>query len=276
MTDLLDQIAATLRGADGLLQIQGHADHSGEARHNQDLGRDRAHEVAVALVDRGTRGGNRMRISTRGETQPVSLDAAGGYNALNRRVELWLEPVPAGSAAPECDIYYSGIPLIPQPNKLSCWAAAGAMMVSYHERRTVRPEEIARRFGVTLEESNGSIMSQFEDTLGMEPVVFPEASVLTTVAQWCDWLHTHGPLLVSVVGDPGHSIVVHGLVGSGDGAQVYIHNPWDTSTRFDDSDPHDFHPANRGLSYHASFGDFRGDFGGLGLANFARLRVLHW
>jgi hypothetical protein len=281
VSQLLDEIATAIREqpGDGIVYVVGHADQSGEQTYNLNLGSDRATEVSMELINRGVPGGLRMRPSSRGEGQPRSTrhEDAQGHNPYNRRVEIWIGPIDRNvTTSLDCNIHYSGIPLIAQPNKLACWAASAAMMISYSQRRSFTPEMVARRMGHNLRESTSEpLMVRLISDFGFQTISLPgNLSLVTTPGQWCEWLTAHGPLWVTIVGNPSHAIVVHGLVGDGENARVYILNPWDTNTHFD-SDPVDFNPPNRGRSYTTFFRDFRNDFGNLGLADYGRWRILY-
>lgn len=151
-------------------------------------------------------------------------------------------------------IHYD-VPLIPQPNKTSCWAASIAMLEAY--RRNLESSssvpltaaEFADEVGYSLEQSYGwdrleSVVATygFEDIEGLSGTQYP------SVEQWHDWLADHGPLYVTIGGTPTHAIIVHGISGDGtpSGTRLDILNPWDITETFDD-DPTVFTPPNEGV-----------------------------
>lgn len=162
-----------------------------------------------------------------------------------------VEVAPGGQSAFR-PIHYE-VPLIPQPNKTSCWAASMAMIESYrrsHERQqtvVVTAAELADQVGYSLEQSYGwdrleSVKDFFDfDEIRLTGTQFP------TAQQWRSWLAAYGPLYVTVAGAPSHAIIVHGISGDGtaEGSRLDLLDPWDVNTSFD-SDPTQFNPPNQG------------------------------
>lgn len=69
------------------VEISGHTDNTGTARHNQELSERRARAVVNFLVDRGIEQ-DRLIWAGYGEEQPVADNSTGEGRALNRRTEL--------------------------------------------------------------------------------------------------------------------------------------------------------------------------------------------
>jgi N-acetyl-anhydromuramyl-L-alanine amidase AmpD len=176
------------------------------------------------------------------------------------------------------DVSYD-VPLVPQTDKLSCWAGAMAMLVGFRHQISIAPETLAEQVGRSLRMSYGwDELEAVRDGFGFQTIELPsDASLYYTPTQWHDWLARYGPLWVTTVGNPSHAIVVRGIHGdlTPDGTTISILNPWDTTTAFD-SDVVDFHPPNQGRAYDQKFSDFASDFGSVGLAlPFGDWRVLY-
>ena len=77
------------------LTIVGHTDDTGSNQHNQSLSERRAHSVAEYLDDRNVNP-LRLAVSGKGETQPVASNRTDAGRELNRRVEIYVEPVVDG------------------------------------------------------------------------------------------------------------------------------------------------------------------------------------
>lgn len=175
------------------------------------------------------------------------------------------------------NIHYE-IELIPQPNKLACWAASMAMLVSYQQQVSLNPESLAEQVGRSLRTSYGwDMLEEVKDHFGFKDIALPSnASLYVSPEQWSQWLGTYGPLWITVIGAPSHAIIVNGIQGdlTPTGTTIEIRNPWNLSTAFSD-DLIDFDPANTGLSYTESFQDFAAEFGNLGLDNYGNWRILY-
>jgi outer membrane protein OmpA-like peptidoglycan-associated protein len=77
------------------LTVVGHTDNVGSNDYNQKLSERRAHAVAQYLESRRV-DPVRLAISGKGEAQPVSSNANEAGRQLNRRVEIYVEPVVQG------------------------------------------------------------------------------------------------------------------------------------------------------------------------------------
>lgn len=151
-------------------------------------------------------------------------------------------------------IFYD-VPLVPQPNKTSCWAAAMAMLESYRRSvkqsasLTVSAEALAEEVGYVLDQSYGwDRLEAVKDYFELEEIPL-SGSHYPAAAQWRSWLGDRGPLYVTIDGAPTHAIIVRGISGDGTsvGSRLDILNPWDTNTTFD-ADEVDFNPPNTGTS----------------------------
>lgn len=85
----VDSIANVLQDVDGLILIEGHADHIGTDAYNQALSERRANAVRDALVSRGI-SADRLSVRGFGELRPAASNLTEDGRALNRRVEVTL------------------------------------------------------------------------------------------------------------------------------------------------------------------------------------------
>jgi len=85
----LDHIAKRLKeeNKNVYLEIQGFTDHSGDSKHNHELGADRADAVMRYLNQRGVPA-NRMSTISYGEENPVADNNTEEGRAANRRVKI--------------------------------------------------------------------------------------------------------------------------------------------------------------------------------------------
>jgi hypothetical protein len=175
------------------------------------------------------------------------------------------------------DVVYD-VPLIPQPDKLSCWAGSMAMLLSFRRQASYPPEQLANDVGMSLRTSYGwDLLEAVKNRFGFVDIPLPsDASLYPSPDQWALWLTDNGPLWVTTIGAPSHAIIVRGITGdlTPAGTQMLINNPWDTSTNFTD-DPIDFSPANVGIAYQQTFADLASDFGNLALSDYGSWRVLY-
>ncbi len=74
------------------IDIIGHADSDGTREHNQDLSERRANSVRSYLASQGVQP-VRMIASGRGEDQPFVPNTSAANKAMNRRVQIVLNPV---------------------------------------------------------------------------------------------------------------------------------------------------------------------------------------
>ncbi|MEU0485712.1 N-acetylmuramoyl-L-alanine amidase [Streptosporangium sp. NPDC006013] len=186
---------------------------------------------------------------------------------------------------PPMEAVHYDVPLVPQPNKTACWAASMAMIESYRRSRerqqsvTVSAAELAEEVGYPLEQSYGwdrleSVKDFYDfDEIPLTGTQYPSAT------QWRSWLAAHGPLYVTVGGEPSHAIVVHGISGDAtpDGSRLEILDAWDINTAFDD-DPTQFNPPNTGARLTLTVTELNGRFneGGLStLALYENWRILY-
>jgi outer membrane protein OmpA-like peptidoglycan-associated protein len=77
------------------LTVVGHTDNVGTDKYNQDLSQRRAYSVAQYFESRKI---NPVRLATagKGETEPVASNTSDAGRQLNRRVEIYVEPVREG------------------------------------------------------------------------------------------------------------------------------------------------------------------------------------
>jgi hypothetical protein len=189
-----------------------------------------------------------------------------------------LVPVRAGARALGVETIEHPVPLIPQPNKLACWAAAMAMLLSFRRNASYDSETLASEVGGSLMSSYGwDLLEAVRGRYGFTAIeVASNTSLYFSPAQWASWLRDFGPLWVVIVGMP-HAVVVSGLRGDtadASGCEVKLLNPWDTRVTFD-GDPVEFHPANAGYADWLPFQQFASDFGNMAQPDYGNWRVLH-
>jgi OmpA-OmpF porin, OOP family len=87
-TSALDEAAAILKANPGLTgEVQGHADSTASAEHNQALSEARARAVRDYLIRQGV-APERVAAKGYGEIRPAASNDSVEGRALNRRVEL--------------------------------------------------------------------------------------------------------------------------------------------------------------------------------------------
>ncbi len=162
------------------------------------------------------------------------------------------------------------VELIPQPNKVACWAASMAMVLSYKRQVSMDPETLANEVGRSLRTSySWDMLEEVRDQYGFKSVIEvpTETCVYYEPQQWKEWLENYGPLWYTFIWNSGgsHAMVLTGISGDGtpEGTTFEIKNPWDLNITFD-SDEVDFNPANNGCSQTIEFLKFSSLFGDLG------------
>jgi N-acetylmuramoyl-L-alanine amidase len=170
------------------------------------------------------------------------------------------------------------VPLIPQPDKASCWAASMSMLLSYYRQASMTPESLTQQVNLSLRMSYGwSTLEAVRRKFLFKEITLPSnLSYVPPPDQWYQWLDRYGPLWVTIKGAPSHAVIVSGISGdlTTGNTSIHILNPWDRRARFD-SDPVEFHPANSGHEETLSYDDFSKSFGNMGLANYGHWRVLY-
>ena len=89
----LDKLAdVVVRYNKTTLTVVGHTDNVGTDKYNEDLSQRRAHSVAQYFESKRV---NSLRLATagKGEKEPVASNANEAGRQLNRRVEIYVEPV---------------------------------------------------------------------------------------------------------------------------------------------------------------------------------------
>ncbi len=89
----LNQVAEALvrNNPDARIQVEGHTDNQGQAARNDELSKQRAESVATYLKSRGI-AADRVTAVGRGSSKPVADNTSVEGRALNRRVEIVVEP----------------------------------------------------------------------------------------------------------------------------------------------------------------------------------------
>ncbi len=95
------QIARLLEQNPGVnIVLEGHADYKGSPEYNEKLGMDRADAVKKELIALGVPA-DKVSTVTFGKSKPVFEDQTDWARAVNRRVEVRLEPSAPVAAVPE-------------------------------------------------------------------------------------------------------------------------------------------------------------------------------
>ena len=99
--DRLSQVATFLKGSQRPLLVEGYTDSHGSQKKNQALSEKRAQAVSDFLTSQGVPA-ERIQAVGKGESSPVASNATSSGRAMNRRVEIVLQPAPAtaGSQPP--------------------------------------------------------------------------------------------------------------------------------------------------------------------------------
>lgn len=89
----LDSVVLVLNEFEStLITVEGHTDSTGSDAHNQKLSENRALSVSNYLINKGVKQ-QRLAALGKGEMVPIATNASPEGRALNRRVELILEPI---------------------------------------------------------------------------------------------------------------------------------------------------------------------------------------
>lgn len=129
-------------------------------------------------------------------------------------------------AASAIDVRHE-VQLVPQQTGFSCWAAGAAMLVSWRDRISIDPSQIASATGYWAQYAAGL---HPEDTQMFRVWrLTPETAQSYTVQGFADLLKRHGPLWVASAEPGPHVRVVTGMVGDGtpSGTIVHINDPWE-------------------------------------------------
>ena len=88
---------------DGVVQIEGHADGTGDDDYNVDLSHRRAERVHEWLVDHGV-DPERLRVAARGETSPLENETSDEFRQFNRRVTFRVTHLADGTVSDSADV----------------------------------------------------------------------------------------------------------------------------------------------------------------------------
>ena len=92
----LDRVSETLKGQERKIVISGHTDNvGGDTAYNQDLSEKRANAVKTYLVSKGVPQ-DLITAEGHGPSQPVGDNKSTEGRAMNRRVEIIVQPPAAG------------------------------------------------------------------------------------------------------------------------------------------------------------------------------------
>jgi uncharacterized protein YycO len=113
---------------------------------------------------------------------------------------------------------------IAQPTNVSCWAAAAAMVVGWHDQMSLPPEAIARISGrSTATGLDPAQVQQFATEMGLV-FEYPQSY---TVDGFRRLLESNGPLWIAASVPGLHAIVVTGMYSDGTNVYMRVTDPWD-------------------------------------------------
>lgn len=180
----------------------------------------------------------------------MQLQRTIGNRAVQRLMDT--SPTEAGLAAStiqrqpfqDVDVAFD-VPLVPQPTRVSCWAAALAMVIGNRDSTSYPVQHVASEAGMNLTTGYGwSNIQNAVSHWGLSQT----APASAEPPYWADLLSSHGPLWIVEVGAPYHAVVLTAMHGTGDvsATEVHLNNPW---------------PPNQGRVEYKTFEDFDNDFG---------------
>ncbi len=158
--------------------------------------------AAIDAVEQG-REVNAQRTDTNGTTESLQVSSS--------------------EATEDIETIFYDVPLIPQPDSNSCWIATMAMIDSYRRRRNDPESELltvtalAEELELSLDETySWADLEAAKERLGFEYVRLGAEGrdQPPSPDKWKTWIQVHGPLYITVEGDPSHAIVVHGIRGN--------------------------------------------------------------
>jgi len=93
---LLDKVGVSLKGAEGLITIEGHTDNvpvafSERFRSNWDLSAARSAAVADYLLDSASLEGGNVMVTGLADTKPIMSNDTKEGRAKNRRIEIVID-----------------------------------------------------------------------------------------------------------------------------------------------------------------------------------------
>jgi hypothetical protein len=125
-------------------------------------------------------------------------------------------------------INWDDVELIPQPTDMTCWAAAGAMIVGWRDQVSLSPETVA---SICSRSTTAGLSPYDRVTFADEIGLQAEPPQSYSVDGYYDLLASRGPLWVSKIAGggatSGHAVVVTGMYSDGDQHFVRVADPWD-------------------------------------------------
>jgi hypothetical protein len=147
---------------------------------------------------------------------------------LVARPMSYRRPIAHAQAASR-SVNWDDVQLIGQPTNLSCWAAAGAMVVGWRDQVSLSPDTIANICGRVI---TTGISPYDHEAFGNEIGLVGEPPQSYSIDGFYDLLTHSGPLWVGKImgggmGGAGHAVVVTGMYTDGGQTYVRIADPWD-------------------------------------------------
>ncbi|MFA7553313.1 MAG: papain-like cysteine protease family protein [Spongiibacteraceae bacterium] len=162
--------------------------------------------------------------------------------------------------------------LINQPTSMSCWAAAGAMVVGWRDRQSLTPETIAAIGGRTTANGlNPQQVGQFAADMGL----ISEPPMSWSQQGFRQLLENNGPLWVASAPAGLHAIVVTGIYNDGDQVYLRISDPWDRAVGSPGSPGAYASTHVTGSRYIMTWEDFTAEYERPAHAGLIFLQILH-
>jgi len=161
---------------------------------------------------------------------------------------------------------------VPQPTDVTCWAAAGAMVVGWRDRVSLTPENLAAicnrstASGLALGD-----VGKFAEEMGLvaePPVSYSEEGFRRL-------LESSGPLWVAAKVPGIHAIVATGMYRQGGRAFVRVSDPWDRQVGQPGAPGAYASTHVTGSRYIMSWDAFTAEYEELGRSPAAGLQILH-
>src|SRR5947209_4140582 len=181
------------------------------------------------------------------------------------------------------DLNWNDVELIGQPDGMSCWATAAAMVVAWRYQVSIDQSEVARGGGHWADFVNqGGLSAADTESFGRAWGLVVEQPQSYTIDGFRQLLASQGPLWVPILTREGgdHAIAVTGVYGDGtaDGTYVRIHDPWerDRGTPTQPGTPHA--TPGRGCRYVLTFREFAHEYeseSGTGDDGSVYIQILH-
>lgn len=207
---------------------------------------------------------------TAGRTANYGSAAGAGYALGRRGPQAAVRP--RALEAQSFSINWDEVEAIPQPSDYSCWAAAAAMVVGWRDRVSLSPQSVAEICGRTT--ATGLDAAEI-GRFGAEMGLTAEAPRSYGIDGFRALLQSNGPLWVAASVPGAHAIVVTGIYGEGDRAQVRVTDPWDRQAGPPGAPGAYLDTHATGSRYILKWEDFVHEYEALATVPSVNLQILH-